>query len=80
MDFTVYLIIYGISIFIAFYMGASTREKKVVIPNPIKMVEQKKEIKKIEKEIQKQDEIYKTIADNIDSYNGTAEGQKDIPR
>lgn len=81
MDSILYIIIYGISIFIAFYMGGHNKsEKKMPTLNPIKIIEEKKEIKRIEEEINKQDEIYKTIADNIDNYNGTAEGQKDIPR
>lgn len=79
----VVLIIYGISMCIAFLLGASVRvektEKKKVTLNPIKIIEQKKIEKEIKKEIDKQDEIIKAIEFNIDNYNGTAMGQKQIP-
>ena len=79
----VVLIIYGISMCIAFSLGASVREekteKKKVTLNPVKIIEQKKIEKEIKKEIDKQDEIMKAIEFNIDNYNGTAMGQKQIP-
>jgi len=48
--------------------------------NPIKIFKEQKEIKKVQKEIDKEAEKEKIINDNIDNYNGTSFGQKDIPR
>ena len=76
------LIIYGVSMCIAFLLGAYVKgektEKKVTL-NPVKTIEQKKIEKEVKKEIEKQDEIMKAIEFNIDNYNGTAMGQKQIP-
>lgn len=74
------LIVTVVGMCIAFMLGASTKEKKIIIPNPVKAVENKIVEKKTQKEIEKQDEIYKTIAANIDNYDGTGNGQQDIPR
>lgn len=77
------LIVYGVSMCIAFLLGAYVKgerpEKKKVTLNPIKIIEQKKIDKEIREEINKQDEIIKTIEFNIDNYDGTAMGQKEIP-
>ena len=78
---TIDLIVFGICMIIAFDLGASMgKEKKVKTLNPIKIIEEKRKLKKVEELIQHQDEIDKTIADNIDNYDGTGNGQKDIPR
>lgn len=45
-----------------------------IIPNPIKEIQEYKE----EKEISKEEQRFKDIADNIDNYNGTNIGQKKI--
>lgn len=76
------LIIYGVSMCIAFLLGAYVKgeksDKKITL-NPVKIIEQKKIEKEIREEINKQDEIMKTIEFNIDNYDGTAMGQKVIP-
>ena len=79
----VVLVIYGISMCIAFCLGASLYmkpEEKKKIENPIKMIKQEIENKELTKEMKKEQEIYKTIAENIDNYDGTSRGQKTIPR
>ena len=76
------LIIYGVSMCIAFLLGAYVKREKTdkkITLNPVKIIEQKKIEKEIKKEINKQDEIMKTIEFNIDNYDGTAMGQKVIP-
>lgn len=78
----VVLVIYGISMCIAFCLGASLykkpEEKKEL--NPIKIIKQEIENKELTREMKKEQEIYKTIAENIDNYDGTSRGQKTIPR
>lgn len=74
------LIIYGVSMCVAFLLGAYVKsEKKVEIHNPIKVIEQKKIEKQIKEEQSKLDEQLKAIEYNIDNYNGTSYGQKEIP-
>lgn len=81
MDFIVYLIIYGVSIFIAFFLGAWIKtQKEVKIQNPVNVIKEIAEDTKTSKEIKKEQERYKIIAENIDNYNGTSKGQKEIPR
>lgn len=65
-----------------FILGAKlfqqiTKGEKVGIdiPNPIKAIQEIGE----SFEEQKEQEKYRTIMDNIDNYNGTALGQKEIP-
>lgn len=74
------LIIYGVSMCVAFLLGAYIKsEKKVEIKNPIKVIEQKKIEKEVARQQSKLDEQLKAIEHNIDAYNGTAYGQKEIP-
>lgn len=68
---------------ICFFLGAKIGQK-VINNEPIKM-EIKSPIQKIKehenkKEIEKQQEIEEIILHNIDVYDGTSLGQKDIPR
>ena len=45
-----------------------------VVPNPVKEIKEAIE----EKEISKEEQRFRDIADNIDNYNGTSIGQKRI--
>ena len=45
-----------------------------IVPNPVKEIKEAIE----EKEISKEEQRFKDIADNIDNYNGTSIGQKKI--
>ena len=71
------LIVSGLNI-VCFLIGAIVGqrvfERKPVIINPVKEI---KEIKQ-EREISKEEQRFKDIADNIDAYNGTSIGQKRI--
>lgn len=60
-------------------IGDRQRESKPIL-NPIKIIETKKQEKhdfEIEK---KEQEEYETILQNIDNYDGTSRGQKELPR
>ena len=67
---------------LSFYLGAklggkeNTESIKFPNLNPITKLEEHKE----KKEEQKERERLDVIRQNIDNYNGTAEGQRDIPR
>lgn len=75
------LIIYGVSMCIAFFLGAYVKtQKEVKIENPVKIVKQEIEEIKESKEMKKEQELYRTIAENIDNYDGSSRGQKAIPR
>lgn len=75
------MIVYGASICIAFLLGAYVKsDNKKIIANPIKVIQEKREERKINEELERQDEIMKTIEFNIDNYDGTSYGQKEIPR
>ena len=72
------LIIISILNIVCFLIGAIVGqrvfERKPVIVNPVKEIKEYKE----EKEISKEEQRFKDIADNIDAYNGTSIGQKKI--
>ena len=55
-------------------VGQRVFEKKPIIINPIKEIKNIQE----ENEVSKEEQRFKDIADNIDSYNGTSIGQKKI--
>ena len=72
------LIIISILNIVCFLIGAIVGqrvfERKPVIVNPVKEIKEYQE----EKEISKEEQRFKDIADNIDAYNGTSIGQKKI--
>ena len=77
------ILITAIANICCFYLGAKVGQKvvkgediKVEIPNPINAIKEHKEIKEVEKEQTKLD----IMVENIDNYNGTDLGQKEIPR
>lgn len=49
--------------------------KEVKIPNPIKAYKEYKE----RQEEDREREIYEIIMENVERYDGTGEGQKDVP-
>ena len=55
-------------------VGQRVFERKPVIMNPIKEIKEYQEEKETDKELEK----YRTIAENIDNYNGSSIGQKRI--
>lgn len=77
----------GIICLLSFYMGlkANNNESKsgeIKIPtiNPIKKIQGHKERIKESKREQLEREILETNLENINNYDGTSLGQKDIPR
>lgn len=82
-DIIVICTVFGVFLILSFVIGARVGQKivkgeevKVELPNPIKAVQEHREKKEVEKEIEKLD----IITENIDNYDGTGLGQKEIPR
>lgn len=77
-----FVLIVGSMNLLSFYLGARIGRKEnaesIKFPNlnPITKLEEHKE----KREEQKERERLDVIRQNIDNYDGTAEGQKDIPR
>ena len=81
MEFWELVIIVVLNI-LSFTIGARIGQKIVkgqevkVIPSPIQVINELKE----EKVQAKEQERNKVIAENIDNYDGTSIGQKDVPK
>lgn len=76
------LVIIVILNILSFTIGARIGQKIVkgqevkIIPSPIQVINELKE----EKNQAKEQERNKVIAENIDNYDGTSIGQKDVPK
>ena len=71
----------GALILAAFFIGAKigqtvAKGERIEAPNPIKAVSEIKEKKEAQKEKDRMDVIW----DNIENYNGTSIGQRDVPK
>ena len=74
-------ILVGILCIISFLIGARTGQKvtnkeEITIPTPLHKIQEIIETKEQRKEVEKN----KIIAENLDNYDGTSIGQKDLPR
>lgn len=67
-----------ISSFLMFILAINYREKGKM-KNPIEMIKMKKEEKQQREEYELKQKQNKTMMENINNYNGTPLGQKDIP-
>lgn len=76
------LIILGIFILLSFVLGAYVGQRVVkgenIEVNPIKVIEEHKEEKKTRKQIEQEKSKFDIMLENIDNYDGTGIGQKDI--
>lgn len=77
------LLIVSISNIICFFLGAKIGQRvvnnqpvRIIDKSPIESIREKQD----SKELKKQQEIDNVIKHNIDVYDGTSLGQKDIPR
>ncbi len=68
-----------------FFIGAKvgqrvTKGESVELPsvNPIKAIKEHNEQKRAEKEAEREQKRIKTIMENIENYDGTPNGQKDV--
>jgi len=65
-----------IGIYIGTKLYKDTKLPDIELPNPVKAVKEYK----ANKEAEYQKNAYDTIMQNIEAYDGTAIGQKDVPR
>lgn len=68
---------------IGFFVGYNTSgnnkpTSKISMPNPIKEIKTKMEDKKANEELKEQLEELNKIYENIENYNGSNEGQKEL--
>lgn len=77
------LLIVSISNIICFFLGSKIGQRvvnnqpvRIIDKSPIESIREKQD----SKELKKQQEIDDVIKHNIDVYDGTSLGQKDIPR
>lgn len=82
-DIIIICTIFGVFLMFSFIIGARIGQKvvkgeevKIELPNPIKKINEHKEMKEAERVQDKLD----IIAENIDNYDGTGLGQKEIPK
>ena len=73
----------GLLCILSFVIGArvgqkSVKSDEIKLPsiNPVKIINEMNE----SREQKKEQERYKIIAENIDNYDGTSIGQKDVPK
>ena len=70
---------------VCFFVGskvgrAIVKGEKVKMPNPIEAVKEHKAQKEAQKEAEWEQMRLETIMQNIECYDGTNRGQKDVPR
>lgn len=73
----------GIMNILCFFIGAKVGQKvikgeDIKLPNPIKVIEETKETWEFKKEQEEANERLQIELENINNYNGTPLGQKDI--
>jgi hypothetical protein len=78
-------VILGIVQVVCFVVGAKigqmmSKGKDIEMPHPIEAMRERKEKREAHKEARMEQDKLNTILDNIDSYDGTGIGQKDVPR
>ena len=80
------LFLFGIFIIIAYTLGLKNGQKlkkdeEIKMPeiNPIKIIRNEIDDFNIQNETRKEQDIYDTNMFNIDNYDGTGLGQRDIP-
>ncbi len=76
---------FGIFILVSFIKGIQIgiklrKDEPIEVQSPITYVKEKIQENKDNKIIEKEQEITQTNLDNIDNYDGSSIGQKDIPR
>lgn len=75
------IVLIFLSFIIGLHYGSKIKSGEIIeVPNPVKTIKQHKEIKKIEKKLDKEQQIEEINLANIDSYDGTNLGQLDFPK
>ena len=78
-DVVILMLINLLSFVIGAKIGLNVSKKKDITLNPVKMVSDSIETHKEKKVANLEERKLKTMLENIDNYNGTGFGQKNIP-
>ena len=74
--------VFGVFILLSFVIGVRIGQKvnnnEPIELNPVKVYKDYKEEEESKRQLKFSEEVMNTMLENIDNYNGTAEGQKDI--
>ena len=75
------MVLIFLSFIVGLHYGSKIKKDEIIeIPNPVKTIKQHKEIKRIEKKLDKEQQIEEINLANRDSYDGTNLGQLDFPK
>lgn len=76
--------VFGVFILLSFVIGVRIGQKvnndEPIRLNPIRAIDEYKEEKEVKRQIKETETKLNVMLDNIDTYDGTGLGQKDIPR
>ncbi len=76
--------VFGVFILLSFVIGVRIGQKvsndEPIRLNPVRAIDEYKEEKEVKRQIKETETKLNVMLDNIDSYDGTGLGQKDIPR
>lgn len=76
--------VFGVFILLSFVIGVRIGQKvsndEPIRLNPVRAIDEYKEEKEVKRQIKESESKLNVMLDNIDSYDGTGLGQKDIPR
>lgn len=76
--------IFGVFILLSFVIGVRIGQKvnndEPIKLNPVRAIDEYKEEKEVKRKIKEAESKLNVMFDNIDTYDGTGLGQKDIPR
>lgn len=76
--------VFGVFILLSFVIGVRIGQKvnndEPIRLNPVRAIDEYKEEKEVKRQIKEAESKLNVMLDNIDTYDGTGLGQKDIPR
>lgn len=76
--------VFGVFILLSFVIGVRIGQKvnndEPIRLNPVRAIDEYKEEKEVKRQIKEAESKLNVMFDNIDTYDGTGLGQKDIPR
>ena len=74
------MVLIFLSFIVGLHYGSKIKNNEPININPVRMVKEHREIKKIEDKLDKEQQIEEINLANIDLYDGTELGQLDFPR
>ena len=77
---TVFGVFFLFSFVIGVRIGQKVNNDEPIRLNPVRAIDEYKEEKEVKRQIKEAESKLNVMFDNIDTYDGTGLGQKDIPR